>query len=245
MRPIIQSIKNIEEEHYNLELSEFFTFGTSIDCAIFGYDKEGVKILLIKRGAEPFKDFWAIPGDLVYPKEGLEEAVQRVLKALTGLSNLFMDQAGTFGEVDRHPAGRVITVGYFSLINIDKYKYEASSWASSLEWVPLSEIPKLAFDHSRIVDAALTRLRKRVRIQPIGFNLLPSKFTLNDIQKLYEDLLGAKFDKANFRKKILKMKLLEELNEIESNVAHRPAKLYQFNEDRYDSLKERGFNFEL
>lgn len=232
-------------DHYQIDLKEFLSFGMSVDCTVFGYSREGLKILLIKRGAEPFKDFWAIPGDLVYPNEDLEGAAQRVLKALTGISDLFMDQASTFGEVNRHPLGRVITVGYFSLINIDKYNLEASSWATKLKWVPISEIPNLAFDHSKIVESSLLRLRKRIRTQPIGFNLLPEKFTLNDIQKLYEDLFGTQFDRANFRKKIQKMKLLEPLSEIEKNVPHRPAKLYKFNQDRYNSLRDKGFTFEL
>lgn len=232
-------------DHYQIDLQEFFQFGMSIDCAVFGYDREGLKILLIKRGTEPFKDYWAIPGDLVYPKEDLEAAVQRVLKALTGISDLYMDQASTFGEVSRHPLGRVITVGYFALINIARYNLKASSWATNAKWVSINEIPNLAFDHDKIVESSLERIRKRMRIQPIGFNLLPKKFTLNDIQKLYEDLLGTQFDKANFRKKIQKMKLLQPLKELESNVAHRPAKLYKFNQRRYNSLINKGFNFEL
>lgn len=237
--------KNLPADHYQIDLQEFFSFGMSIDCAVFGYGREGLKILLIERGAEPFKDFWAIPGDLVYPKEDLEAAVQRVLKALTGISNLYMDQASTFGEVNRHPLGRVITVGYYSLVNIDQYNLKASSWATKLKWVPLSEIPNLAFDHSKIVESSLSRLRKNMRIQPIGFNLLPKKFTLNDIQKLYEDLFGSQFDRANFRKKILKMKILQPLKELEKNVPHRPAKLYKFNQKRYNSLRDKGFTFEL
>lgn len=232
-------------EQYQIDLQDFFSFGMSVDCAVFGYSREGLKILLIKRGAEPFKDYWALPGDLVYPNEDLESAVQRVLKALTGISKLYMDQAATFGEVNRHPLGRVITVGYFSLINIDQYNLKASSWAKTAEWVPISEIPNLAFDHSKIVESSLRRIRNRMRIQPIGFNLLPKKFTFNDIQKLYEDLFGVNFDRANFRKKIRKMKFLQPLDEIETNVAHRPAKLFKFDQKRYNSLSKKGFTFEL
>lgn len=242
---MIPKSQKLPADHYQIDLQEFFSFGMSVDCAVFGYSREGLKVLIIKRGAEPFKDFWAIPGDLVYPNEDLEAAVQRVLKALTGISNLYMDQASTFGEVNRHPLGRVITVGYFSLINIDQYNLIANSWASQAQWVPINEIPELAFDHIKIIESSLTRLRKRMRIQPIGFNLLPKKFTLNDIQKLYEDLLGAEFDRANFRKKIQKMKLLQALDELETNVPHRPAKLFKFNQNRYKSLKKKGFNFEL
>lgn len=242
---INKDFKNLPVDHYEIDLNDFFTFANSIDCVVFGYGDDGVKVLLIQRGAEPYKDFWAIPGDLVYPNENLDQAVERVLKALTGLSDLYMDQAGTFGEVDRHPMGRVITTGYFSLINIENYDYQAASWASNIKWVSLKDIPQLAFDHGKIVDRSLAKLGKRVRNQPIGFNLLPTKFTLNDIQKLYEDLLDTKFDKANFRKKIQKMKLIQPLDEFESNVAHRPAKLYRFNEKRYNDLKKKGFNFEL
>lgn len=230
---------------YKIPLGDFYKFAVSVDCIIFGYSKGDLEVLLIERGAEPFKGHWALPGDLVYPYENLDSAARRILSELTGLEDMYMDQAITLGDVDRHPVGRVITVGYFSLINRSEHSPKASSWAEKLEWHKLEKIPKLAFDHNEILTAALTRLRKRVRRQPVGFNLLPAKFTLNDLQGLYESLLGETYDKPNFRKKVLDMKLLDPLKEVQKGVAHRPAKLYQFNRNRYQQLKEKGFDFSL
>lgn len=212
---------------YSIPLKDFFSCALSVDCAIFGYEDNDVKILLIKRGAEPFKNSWALPGDLMYPRENLEDAAQRVLKSLTGIENLFMEQAHSFGGVQRHPTGRVITVSYYSLVNIQDYKPKASSWAKKLKWHSLKEIPDLAFDHRDILDSSVHSLRKNLRTRLIGFNLLPEKFTLKDVQQLYELILDQKFDKANFRKKVLASDFLEPLDEVESNVPYRPAKLYK------------------
>ncbi len=228
------SISNSKEltAHYDykIPLDDFFQCALSVDCVIFGYHGNDVKMLLIKRGAAPFKGEWALPGDLMYPDENLNCAAQRVLKSLTGIDDLFMEQATSFGKTDRHPVGRVITVSYYALVNIEDYRPEALSWADELEWISLSEIPALAFDHKDILDSAIYKLKKDLWTRPIGFKMLPEKFTLKDVQQLYELILNTKFDKSNFRKKMLSSEFLEPLGELQSNVRHRPAKLYKVSE---------------
>jgi len=230
---------------YKIPLAEFYSFGVSVDCVIFGFDSGSLEVLLIQRGTELFENSWALPGDLVYPDENIDCAAKRVLKELTGLDNMYLAQAQAFGEVDRHPQGRVVTVGYFSLIRKTLYEPKALSWAKQVKWHRIADLPDLAFDHNNIVQAAIDRLKKRARKQPIGFNLLPDKFTLLELQALYESLLEEKFDKPNFRKKVLDMKLLEPLNEVQRNVKHRPAKLFKFNESRYNELVKDGFDFAI
>ncbi len=230
---------------YSIPLAEFYSFAVSVDCVIFGFDEGNVEVLLIQRGTELYEDSWALPGDLVYPKENIDDAAKRVLYELTGLQDMYLAQAQAFGEVNRHPEGRVVTVGYFSLIKKDDYLPEAHSWAKQVKWHKINEIPKMPFDHNHIVDAAIDRLRKRARRQPLGFNLLPEKFTLLELQAFYESLLDEKFDKPNFRKKVLDMKLLDPLNEMQKNVKHRPAKLFKFNEKRYKELVNDGFDFTI
>lgn len=231
--------------YYQISYEKFFQFGMSVDCVVFGYHKESLKVLLIKRGAAPYKGEWALPGDLVYPNENLDVAAQRVLHDLTDIKGLFMEQTKVYGKVDRHPAGRVITTAYYSLIDIEKHDPHASAWADGLYWVDIDEVPDLAFDHEEILQDALSILRSRVRRRPVGFELLPRKFTLAQLQRLYEVLLSETYDKANFRKKILAMNLLRDLKENQTNVSHRPAKLFSFDEDRYVELKSKGMSFEL
>ncbi len=231
--------------YYEIAYEKFFQFGLSVDCVVFGYHEEKLKVLVIKRGAPPFKGGWALPGDLVYPNENIGTAAQRVLRDLTGISRLYMEQTKVYGNVDRHPAGRVVTAAYFSLIDIPKYDPHASAWADGVYWLNVDDCTELAFDHGVILHDALSFLRERVRRQPVGFELLPRKFTLANLQDLYEVLLNEKYDKANFRKRILAMNLLTCLKENETNVSHRPAKLYSFDESRYNELKSKGFSFEL
>ncbi len=231
--------------YYEISYDKFFQFGVSVDCVVFGYHENRLKILLIKRGAAPFKGMWALPGDLVYPNENIDVAAQRILRDLTGIEQLFMEQTQVYGKVDRHPAGRVITTGYYSLIDIAKHDPHASAWADGVYWVDLEAIPELAFDHGEILNDALKVLQQRVRHQPVGFELLPEKFALADLQALYEALLNEKYDKANFRKRILSMNLLISLKENQKDVPHRPARLYKFDKQRYDELRAKGFSFEL
>ena len=221
------------ESYYSIEIKDFFKSAFSVDCVVFGFDNEKLKLLLIRRGAEPFLGDFAVPGDLVYPDEDLDIAAKRVLKELTALTEVYLEQVQTFGKVDRHPFGRVITISYYSLIKIQDYELGASKWAKEAHWHAIDELPRLAFDHQEIVDACLERLRADVLSKPIGFELLPEKFTLTQLQSLYESLLGMKLDTRNFRKRILSQGILEKLNERQDGVAHRPAKLYRFDRVAY------------
>jgi 8-oxo-dGTP diphosphatase len=224
----------------NIPYREFFHFGLSVDCVIFGYQNGQLKLLLIKRGADPFKGRLALPGDLVSIDEALDDSATRILKHLTGIDNIFLEQFQTFGSVVRHPAGRVVSVGYFSLVKSENYLPIASGWAETVDWVNISEAQELAFDHDEILAEAIKTLKRKVQTEPVGFELLPEKFTLAELQNLYEQILGSKFDKPNFRKKIMGINLLTPLEEIQENVAHRPAKLYSFNKEEYSRLKKKG-----
>lgn len=231
--------------YYNIEIEEFFKTAFSVDCVVFGFSGKELRVLLIERGQDPYKGLSALPGDLVYPNEDLDHAANRVLKELTGLDDVYLAQVQTFGQVDRHPLGRVVTTSYFSLIKPDSRFIHASSWAESAQWVNMQDVPELAFDHNQILNSAYQHLKNRVRRMPIGFELLPKKFTLTELQALYEVILGKQFDKANFRKKILSMNLLVGLNEMETAVSHRPARLYSFYEEHYKQLCSEGFNFDI
>lgn len=223
----------------------YFTLALSIDCVVFGFDDEGIKVLLIERSAEPFNGFWALPGDLVDPQKDLKESVNEVLFRLTGLSNLYFEQVETFGEVNRHPFGRVITTSYYTLVNISDYKLNPASFAKEAKWFNLEDVGNLAFDHNNILNSCFGQLQKSVRIKPIGFELLPKEFTLSELQALYENVLQTALDARNFRKKISALKIVKDLGKTQKNVAHRPAKLFSFDEKNYNILKNTGFNFEL
>ncbi|MBK8968186.1 MAG: NUDIX domain-containing protein [Saprospiraceae bacterium] len=227
------------------EIESFFKSAFSVDNVIFGFDGNELKILLIHRGAAPFKGKWALPGDLVYPNEDLNTAAERVLEQLTGLRDVYLEQVKAFGAVNRHPLGRVITIAYYSLIKISDYVVTPASFAQSAQWHSVSEVGELAFDHNEILNTCLKRLKLKVRMAPVGFELLPPKFTLTELQQLYEAILSEKLDKRNFRKKILSMNLLLDLNEMQEGVAHRPAKLYQFDQGNYEQFVAEGFSFGL
>ena len=212
---------------------------------VFGYHDGEVKVLLVQRGVEPFKNYWALIGDLVDIDSDLDAAALEVLSNLTGIDDMFFDQFATFGDKDRHPAGRVITTAYYSLVKESNLNPVASSWAQKTAWFDIYNLPPLAFDHEKILNKAIETIKHKVLNQPVGFELLPPKFTLLELQKMYECLLQTKFDKPNFRKKILGMNLLVPLSEVQMNVSHRPAKLFKFDEYRYKQLKNEGFNFEL
>ena len=227
------------------DLSKYYSLAVSVDCVVFGFDEEGLKILLIERGEEPFEGYWALPGNLVAPNEDLNTSVNRVNEELTGLKNLYFEQVEVFGEVDRHPQGRVLTVSFYTLLKISDYKLNPSSFANEAKWFGVSKIKNLAFDHKSILESCFNKLKSSVRIKPIGFELLPSEFTLSELQLLYEAILEIQLDKRNFRKKILQMDFLEDSGKMQENVSHRPAKLYSFNESKYNQLKEKGFHFEI
>lgn len=218
----------------------------SIDNVIFGFDAGDLRVLLIERAEEVLIGKMALPGNLGRIDEDLDTGAARILYELTGLKNAHLEQLYTFGDVKRHPLGRVITVAYYSLIKITNSNLQPKiSFAKKASWVSISNIPKLAFDHNKIIDKALERIRGKLRYKPIGFELLPEKFTLSQLQGIYESILQIPIDKRNFRKKILSYNLLIELNEKQIGVSHRAAKLYKFDKKRYQSLDKLGFNFEL
>jgi len=229
-------------------LDDFAKSAFTVDNIIFGFDDGDLKVLLIKRGVAPYENQWALPGNFVYPNEDLNVSANRVLQELTGLKDVYLEQVRTFGAVNRHPMGRVITVAYFSLIKIKDYKLQGTAPLSQkAEWVSIKEATNLAFDHDEILDACFRRLKRRVRMRPVGFELLPLKFTLTELQHLYEAILepSKEIDKRNFRKKILSMKILVDLGETQEGVAHRPAKLYKFDKNKYEKFVAEGYIFEI
>lgn len=224
---------------------EFPRPSLTVDIVIFGFSEKELKVLLIKRGLDPFKDSWAIPGGFVQMDETLDSAARRELEEETGVKKVYLEQLYTFGDVQRDPRGRVVTVSYFALINIHKVKLKASTDAKEVGWFAMNELPKLAFDHDKILETAYERLKGKIRYVPIGFELLSEKFSLTELQNLYEVIIGEKIDKRNFRKKILKFDFLIETNEMQENVAHRKAKLYKFDKKKYEKLIKDGFYFEF
>jgi 8-oxo-dGTP diphosphatase len=217
----------------------------TVDCVVFGFDEAELKVLLIRRGLPPFKDKWALPGGFVRVEETVDEAARRELAEETNLKSVFLEQLYTFGEVRRDPRERVVSVAYYSLVKLAEHPATGASDASDAAWFPVAKPPALAFDHAEILRVAAERLRGKVRYEPIGFELLPEKFTLSQLQHLYEAVLQADLDKRNFRKKILSMGLLVPLEEQVRTGAHRPAQLFRFDAKKYAALKKRGFNFEL
>jgi 8-oxo-dGTP diphosphatase len=217
----------------------------SVDCVIFGLDDDSLKLLLIKRGGDPFKGKWALPGGFVEMDESLDDAARRELQEETGLTRLYLEQLYTFGAPNRDPRGRVITVAYWALTRVLAQPIRADSDAAQAAWFALSDLPRLAFDHADIIDAAVQRLRAKVRYQPVGFHLLPPRFTLSQLQSLYETILEQKLDKRNFRKRILDMEILQSLDEVQKDVAHRAAQLYKFDQAAYERLTAQGLNFDL
>jgi len=216
----------------------------TVDCVVFGFDEGALKVLLIERALEPFKGKWALPGGFVRVDETLDNAARRELIEETGLQDVFLEQLYTFGTPSRDPRERVVSVAHYALIKLSDQKAKAATDAVDAEWFPASKLPVLAFDHANIVATARTRLQGKVRYQPIGFELLPRKFTLSELQHLYEAILETELDKRNFRKKVLDLGLLLPLKETKMAGRHRPAQLFQFDDDKYENLKKRGFNFE-
>lgn len=217
----------------------------TVDCVVFGFDEGALKVLLIERDRPPFRGRWAIPGGFVDMDESLETAARRELQEETGVRDVYLEQLYTFGDPDRDPRGRVVSVAYFALVKLSRHQVRAATDARDAAWFPISDLPRLAFDHAGMLDTALRRLKGKVRYAPIGFELLPAKFTLSELQHLYEVILERPLDKRNFRKKILRMHVLEDLGETQRDVAHRAARLYRFNPKTYRALQKKGFHFEL
>ena len=207
-------------------------FYVSVDCIIFGFDKGSLKLLLLKRNFEPAKGRWSLMGGFVQDGESVDDAAKRVLAELTGLENVYMEQVGTFGEVDRDPGERVISVAYYALININEYDRNLVQQHNA-HWAEINEIPPLVFDHPQMVKQARIMLQKKASSEPIGFNLLPSLFTLFQLQSLYEAIYGEPLDKRNFRKRVADLNYIEKTDKIDKTGSKRGAALYKFNENAY------------
>ncbi|MBS7232494.1 NUDIX domain-containing protein [Flavobacterium psychroterrae] len=237
-------VKNVENDSA-LKNEPTAMNAITIDCVIFGFDKGSLEVLLVQHGEGISKGKWGLPGGWIYKKESTDNAAHRLLNELTGLDNIYLEQLKAFGDPDRFPLRRVITIGYYALVKREDYNIKAGFTASDAKWYKINSIPDLIYDHNEILSYSLQHLRNRVRQAPIGFNLLPEKFTLLQLMHLYEEVLGIEMDKSNFRRKILHMKLLVALDEKQQDVSHRAAKLYQFDSAIYKKLTEKGFNFEF
>lgn len=217
----------------------------SLDCVIFGFKDCELYILIVKHGEGSFKGNWALPGSFIKYNEDINAAANRILSSQTAVDNVFLEQFQTFGNVNRYPTRRVITIVYYALVNIDNFKLQPGSTVSDVQWFKVNNVPEMAFDHSYIFEKSFDFLKHKIQHEPIGFNLLPAKFTLLQLLELYEAILGHKLDKSNFRKKFLKMNLLIDTNEKQTDVSHRAATLYSFDENIYNKLLDKGFVFEI
>jgi ADP-ribose pyrophosphatase YjhB (NUDIX family) len=212
----------------------------AVDCVIFGFDGTHLKALLIKRGFEPEKGKWSLMGGFVRQDEGTDEAANRVLNQLTGMKSIYMEQLCAFGDVDRDLAGRVISIAYFALINITDYNKQLQL-EHEANWFPLSASPELIFDHQKLLLKAKERLREKVASNPIGFELLPRKFTLPRLQSLYEAIYETPLDRRNFIKKMRSLGILKKLNEKERNSSKKGAYYYEFNKRNYYNVAIKKF----
>lgn len=218
----------------------------TVDCVIFGYEKNSLKLLLIKRALEPFKGKWALPGGFVKIDETLDEAAQRELTEETGLQQVYMEQMFTFGAINRDPRDRIISIVYLALVNLsDAAQVKGDTDAEDAAWYDVNELPKLAFDHQEIVKLALERLRGKITYQPIVFELLPKKFVFSDLENIYATILQSDINRRNFRTKMMATGLVEELNEYMTNVSFRPPKLYRYNRKKYEKMKTNEINLKF
>lgn len=230
---------------HKIKFDNFFSYPFSLYCVIFGYKDSKIHALLVNRAMEPFLGDWAIPGDLVYPDEDLPDAASRILTELTKIDGIVLHQGQTFGKPKRHPQGRVITNAYFALVRVGDINAVSDSCAKELKWVPICDLPQLAFDHNEILESTFEQLSQKLKREPICFDLLPEKFTLNEMQQLYEYVYEVSLDKANFRKKIKPIPLIS-LSEKQKNVKHRPANLFKFDFKGYEDLvKEENYLFRM
>jgi 8-oxo-dGTP diphosphatase len=219
--------------------------GLTIDCVIFGFNKGNLEVLLAHHAEGESIGKWGLLGGYLQKEESSDDAAQRILLELTSLKNIYLEQLKAFTNPNRVPDRRVVTIAYYTLVNREDYNVKAGLTLMEATWHKINNIPDLIFDHSEILQFSLMQLRNRVRQAPIGFNLLPEKFTLLQLMHLYEEILGIELDKSNFRRKILHMKLLVALDEKQQDVSHRAAKLYKFDPAIYKKLTQKGFNFEF
>jgi len=220
------------------------TFTT--DCVIFGFHEGELKVLLIERNEYPFKGWWALPGFFVDHNETIDDAVKRILYEHTGLRGIYMEQLYTFGDLKRHPQGRIITVAYYALLRLDDLKTQPepkTDYARQAVWHSLNNLPDLGFDHRHIIDKSIQKVRRKISYSPIAFELLPEKFTLTQLQQLYEAIWGRKLDKRNFRKKMLNYDILKELSEFQRGVSYRAARLYKLDKRKYTRVFQNELTF--
>jgi 8-oxo-dGTP diphosphatase len=217
----------------------------TVDCIIFGFDGQTLKVMLIQRKSEPFSRMWALPGAFVNEDESLENCAERVLMKECNISGVYLEQLFTFGTPSRDPRERVISVAYMGLVKTADFELIAGNDELQIEWRDIKEVQDLAFDHSQILETAIQRIRGKIRYQPIGFELMNAKFTLPQLQQLYEAILGQSLDRRNFRKKLLSMQILKQLPEKQQNVAHKAAFYYEFDHERYEVLMKEGIYLEL
>lgn len=213
------------------------------DCVIFGYDGKELKVLLIERGIPPFQGMWAFPGGYLQMDEDAIEGAKRELKEETGLEDAYIEQFRTFSAVNRDPRGRVITIAHLALVKISEVK--GGDDAAKAEWFPLQGLPQLAFDHDMILREALKALKEKIHFEPVGFELLPEKFTMPQLQNLYESILEVQFDRRNFSNKMLHLGILEDTGDRPENAPSRVPTIYRFNKEKYDELKNKGFRLEF
>lgn len=226
-----------------MKFSDEIIDALSIDCVIFGFKNSSLSVLLVKHSVGIIKGQWALPGGWIKYNESLDKAAYRILTAQTSVKNIYLEQFYVFGDVNRFPLKRVITVCYYALVNIENFELHAGPSISEVVWFNVQEVPKMSFDHNKIFAKCYTQLKHKVQHEPIGFNLLPNKFTLLQLQELYEAILEKKLDKPNFRRKLMKMNLLITSSEKQKDVSHRAAQLYKFDKKVYDQLIEAGFSF--
>lgn len=210
------------------DIKTFEKPSVAVDLLVFTIKDGELQVVLVKRGIEPFKDSWALPGGFVHIDESVDQAAKRELQEETGLSDVYLEQLYTFGEVERDPRDRVITVSYFALTPVQRIKLEASTDVTEAKLFPVRKLPELAFDHREIIQVGLERLRGKVQYSSIVLGLMPDQFRLSQLQKVYEIILGVEIDKRNFRKKMSSLDLLKDTGKMEVEGAHRPAKLYTF-----------------
>ena len=214
----------------------------AVDCIIFGFDGLQIKALLVKRDLEPCKGINALMGGFVNRKESVQDAAKRVLNKLTGLTDIYMEQLACFGDEGRDPGGRVISIAYFALIKIDDYNSDLMTEHNS-QWFPLEALPTLVFDHAEMIKLARERLQEKVSTHPSGFTLLPKKFTLQQLQALYEAIYETSFDKRNFTRKMLSLNILKKLAEKETLSSRKGAFLFEFDKKKYKILEKEGLKF--
>lgn len=214
--------------------------GIAVDVVLFTIQDGTLKALLVKRQHTPYRGAWALPGGIVGPEESVDDAALRELQEETNIGNIYLEQLYTFGEPNRDPRGRVITVAYYALVNWQQFQLKAKQRVSEASWFPVKKLPPLAFDHQRIVDYALERLRNKINYTTVGFQLLPREFTLTDLQGSYEVLLGQRLDKRNFRRKMLQLGILRGTRQFRAAGRQRPARLYTFTEPKVVKLQEKG-----